>query len=227
MLGFVVQCQRSGHHVRQPARLGDVQREEVSLFGDRAIQLDAALEEVQHRAHESLGLPVGGLHLRHDAGPHHQIGLGADKLHDLDAAPSLDKSGVRAIRHLQQATHSHLHPHRQKIIRTRVIQVGIVLRQADHSLFLVLCFLHGQQRSLAPDKDRGNHARENDQVAQRQDRGFDHAILVRLPVGDAVQLLCALREGQVKIVFFFVPFFRMTHFFFPIRAGSADPCSYH
>ena len=126
----------------------------MCLFRDRAIQLDTALEQVQDRAHEGLSLSVGGLHLGHNAGPHHQVGLGADELHDLDAAPTLYEGGVRAVRHLQQASHSHLHTHRQEIVRAGGIQVGIVLRQTNYSLFLVLRFLHSQQRSFAPDKDR-------------------------------------------------------------------------
>ena len=67
-----------------------------------------------------------------------------------------------------------------------MIEIRVVLGETDHGLLFVLRLLHRQQRSLAPDKDRRDHAREHDQIAQRQDRGFDHALFIRLTVGDAI-----------------------------------------
>ncbi len=54
-----VERERGGDHIRQPARLGDVHGEEVRLLRDGTVQLDAAIEEVQHGAHGRLGLAIG------------------------------------------------------------------------------------------------------------------------------------------------------------------------
>ena len=167
----------------------------MRFLGDGSIELHAALEQVQNRTHEGLRLAVRRLRLEDDASPHHQVWRRTNKLHDLHTAASLYQGGVRAIRHLQQPPHCHFHADQQEIIRTGIIQVRVMLSEADHGLLFVLRFLHRQQRSLAPDKDRRDHAWEHDQVAQRQDGGFDHAFFIRLAIRNTIQLLCALREG--------------------------------
>ena len=71
-----------------------------------------------------------------------------------------------------------------------------------------MCFFQRQKRSLASNKDRRDHARENDHIPQWQHSRFDQAIGFGLHVRDAVQLLRPLRKRQIKFVF--IPI-RLTH----------------
>src|SRR5689334_13751004 len=137
----------------------------MRFLRDGAIQLNTALEQIQDRTHERLRLTVSRFWFRHDPGSHHEIWFRTRELDDLYAATSLHERRVRAIWHLQQASHRHLHTHGEKIIRSGVIEIGIVLSQTNHRLFFELCFLHRQQRPLTPDKDRRYHTWENNQVS--------------------------------------------------------------
>ena len=194
----------------------------MSLFGYGTIELHTPFEQVENRPHKSLRLAICRLGLKDNASPYHQIGHSADELHNLHATSSLHQSGMGAIRHLQQTSYRHLHADRQKIFGTRVVEVGVMLSQTNHGLLFILRFLYSQQGAFPPDKDRGDHAWEHHQISQREDCDFDHAIFVRLPVRDAIQLLCALGEGQIKIIFFFVPVFYGCHLLL-VQAGALKP----
>src|SRR5688572_26737372 len=108
-----------------------------------------------------------------------------------------------------------------------MIDIRIVLGEANHGLVFTLRLLNSDQRPFTSYKDWRDHTRENDQIAQRQHCRFDQALFVHLHIGDAIQLLCTLREGQVKIIFFFVPFFRMIHLSLLSTPFSADKFLFH
>ncbi len=205
LAGIVVQGKGRGDHVRQPAGLGNVHCKEMGFFGDGAIQLDAAVEQIEDRAHQGLGLAVRGLRFEDGAGAHLQIRPRAHEVHDLDAPAPLHQGRGGAIRHREQASDRHLDADRQEIGGLGILDLGVLLHEADQGPILGLGFLHGKQRGLTPDKDRGDHAREDDQITQRQDRGLDQAVFVRFDVRHTIKLFRALRERQVEVFFFFVP----------------------
>ncbi len=176
----------------------------MRLLGDRAVELHTAVEQVEGGAHVRLGLAVGRRRLEDDPRARLEVRLGLDELDDLHAAAALHERGVRAVGHLQQPPHRHLHTHGQEVVHAGVFKLGVLLRQADDGLVPALGILHGQQRPLAPHEDRRDHAREDDQVAQRQHHRLDQPIRPHLTVRDAVQFLGALGKRQVEIIFFFV-----------------------
>ncbi len=174
----------------------------MRLFGDRTVQLNTTFKKVQHRAHQRLGLSVSRRRFDDNACAHFDVRLEPQKFHDLYAPASLHQCRARTIRHVEQTPHRHLHTDGQKIFGIRIVHIRVALRQPDNRLFFLLRILQRQQRRLAPDKDRRDHARKNHHIPQRQHHRLDQTIRFWLHVRDAVQFLCPLGKRQVEIIFF-------------------------
>ena len=202
---------RRGDHIRQPARLGDVHGKEMRLFGDGPVQRDTALEQVQGVAHQCLGGLVGSGRLRDDACPHLEHRRQAGKLDHFHPQPSLHQRRRRTIRHREQPSDRQFHPDGQEILRPGVFHFRVPLGQADDGLVAFVGFLDGQQRTLAHHKDRRDHVRENDDVAQRQDQRLDTAVLIRRLVWDPVQFLRPLCQRHVESFIFLKRPIVLTH----------------
>jgi hypothetical protein len=177
-------------------RLFDVQCVEIGLSGGYD-ELDA-LE--QPRAVRMVASVWRSTLLVYRAGADAQERLELGKFNHLDSPPSLDQGRAGAVRHAQQPSDGRLHTDWDEIVRDGILHLRVTLGQCDHRLVVQLRFFDRQEGRLAPNEDRGNHMREYDQVAQRQDRALDQAIVIGGGIWDAIQLFRTAVQSFAKIL---------------------------
>jgi len=162
------------------------------------VEVDAALEQSQHRAHVGLRLPGDGLGplLQHRPRLDPEVGLGGHKLDDLHPAATLPQHADRAVRHPHHPAHRHFHAHPVQIIRRGRRHIGVALGSADDRPAFRLGGLDGQQGRLPPDKQRRDHIGVDDEIAQRDERSLDQAVSIHLRLAHVVEVVFTIAHDE-------------------------------
>ena len=140
------------------------------LGRDLLVELDVALELGDGRAGQRLDLVLGAQALG-DA-----LDLGLEVVgvvgvaHDLGARRALDQHLDGAVGQLEQLQHGGERAHLVDGIGRRIVVAGVLLRRQQDLLVGAHHLFERVDRLLAPDEQRHDHVRKDDDVAQRQDR---------------------------------------------------------
>ena len=134
------------------------------------VELYVALELVDDRARKRFGFDLFARIVSEDHGVGLEIFGAVGVLVDLGARGALDQHFDRAVGQLEQLQDTRERPGLENRVRRRIVIGGVLLRReqdervGSHHLFQRL------DRLFAPNEERNDHVREDDDVAQRQDR---------------------------------------------------------
>ena len=165
------QAQVRGDQVRQSARVVDAAGDGQDL-GRQVLQRQELFELLAHAAHQRLDLDaerrgrLGGQRLDR----HVDVRLGAQELGDADLGQTLHQ-------HLQPAVgqphHAHDHAHhadRVEVVGTGLVDLGIALGHERQQAVALDRRLDRVRRDVAADEQGQDHRREDDGVANGQER---------------------------------------------------------
>ena len=161
-------AQMPGHQVGQFRRLARLADRDDRLLGDVLLDLRIARELLRHRAHQRLH----GVAVAHGLGQDLDLGLEiAVVLHeiaDLHARLALDQHLHGAVGQLQQLQHIGQHAVAIDALGHRLVHRRVDLARQQDLLVVLHHRLERADRLLAPDKQRHDHVRKHDDVAQRK-----------------------------------------------------------
>jgi len=164
-----------GDRVGQLARILHAHGRDHRVVVQVVRQLHVLLEQRHDAAHRALGLAVGFARLRqhlHDDAVKPLVFLPLDGARAVDA---FDQDLDVAVGQLQALDHVRHAAHRVDVFRTRIVDRRVVLRRQENALVLQQRMLEGAGGARPADHERHHHVREDDDVAQRDDReGFVH-----------------------------------------------------
>ncbi len=88
----------------------------------------------------------------------------------LGALDAFDEHFDRAVRELEQLQDRRDRAEAIKVLRARIIDIGLLLRDEQDLLASAHRLIEREDRLLAPDEQRNHHMRIHDHIAQRQHR---------------------------------------------------------
>ena len=186
---------RRGDEVGEPAGLAHVQGEGIGLVGQRVVQLDDFLEDRQHGAHERFRGQAPFFRLVERLRAHADVGLPLYILDNLHPPPPLGEQAGRIVGHAQGAPNSHLGADVENVALLREVHFTVALG-GDNQVFPVgNRRLDRRQRAIAAHKERHDHLREEDHVAQRNQRALDDSVP---PLFAGLLILIEVEEPIVK-----------------------------
>ncbi|MNH21974.1 hypothetical protein D3C79_818130 [compost metagenome] len=158
------------HGIDQTPRLLDAVQRGQHFSGDFLAQLHILLELRQQRAHEDFRLALGGVDFfdQGDFGTDVPFYFGESL--DRTTLLALDQHLDGAIRQLQQLQHGGNGTNSIQGVFTRIIVGWVLLGQQENLLLARHRRLKGFDRLFAPHKQRDDHMRVYDDIAQWQKR---------------------------------------------------------
>jgi hypothetical protein len=165
------QAQVRSDQVRQPARVVHAARDGQDL-GRQVLERQELFELLAHAAHQCLDLDaerrgrLGGQRLDR----HVDVRLGAQELGDADLGEALHQHLQPAV---GQAHHAHDHADhadRVEVVRSGLVDLGIALRHERQQPVALDRRLDRVRRDVAADEQGQDHRREDDGVANGQER---------------------------------------------------------
>ena len=177
--------------VRELRSLLDLVDRDQDLRRHLLVELDVLLELTDHRAAE--GLELGLVLLRIDD----RLGLGLEEFlgvrvaRDPRALGALDQHLHGPVRQLEKLEDGRDRADLVDIVHAGIVVARVLLRREQDLLVVAHHVLERAHRFVAPDEQRDDHMRKDDDIAQRQDR-----IEARRGRGDAlVGILVARISG--------------------------------
>ena len=170
LLGIELERHVRGDGVGEATRLLDAGERGQDFRRHLAIELHVLLElrDDRTRQHVHLALVVL-LDVLERADLGGEV-LAGDQLLDLGALDAFDQHLDRAVRQLQQLQNRRDGAEAIQILRTRIVDVGLLLRDQQDLLARAHRLVERENRFLAADEQRNDHVRIHDHVAQRQHR---------------------------------------------------------
>ena len=159
-----------GDRVRELARLLDLVHRDQHLRRHLLVELHVLLELARYRAAERLQLVGVALVLLHLLGPRLEERRIVLKLDDPRAGASLHQDLDGAVRQLEELEYRADHADGMDVLGRRLVLGGVLLRHEEDLLVVLHDGLERSDRLLAPDKERHDHVRKDDDVPERQDR---------------------------------------------------------
>ena len=160
-----------GDGIGQATGFVDARQRLHQLRRQLAVGLDVLLEQPHQRPRDRLQLALVAVHLRLDlatAAGQRAIALG--DLVDLHARHAFDQHLDGAVGQLEQLQHVRERADRIQVTGARVVGVGRLLGDEQDALVRLHRLVEGADRLVAAHKQRDDHVREDDDVAQGQYR---------------------------------------------------------
>ena len=140
-------------------------------FGrDLLVELDVLLELRDHRPGQRFEVLLAARLVLDRLGVGLEERLGPGEAPDPRPPGAFDQDLDRAVGQLQKLQHGADGADRVDVVRAGVVLAGVALRDQQYLLVVVHDVFEGADRFLAPDEERDDHVREDDDVPQRQDR---------------------------------------------------------
>ena len=156
------------NQIREFRRIGAFRNGNKRLFGDVFLDLRVALEFLADSANQRFNSGFVASGFFQIARRRLEEWFRAQEVVDRHACLTFDKHFHRAIRQLQKLQHIRQNARAVDAINARIINAGIDLRRQENLLVIRHHFFQRAHRFLAPYKERHDHVREHDDVAQRQ-----------------------------------------------------------
>ena len=166
-----LQRQVRGDRVGELARIVDLVDRHQHLRRNLLVELDVLLELRDHGAGQRLDFLMrrpGVSSMTFGIGLKESLVLG--KALDARALAAFDQHLDRAVRQLEELQHRADRADRVDIRGRRIVLRGVLLGDEQDLLIVLHHVFERPHRFLAADKERHDHVRENDDVAERQDR---------------------------------------------------------
>ena len=164
-----LQRQMRGDRVGELAGIVDLVDRDQHLGRDLLVELDVLLELRDHGARQRLGLLLLAGILRDRLGDRLEELIVLGKPDDARALAALDQHLDRAVGQLQQLQHRADRADRVDVRGRRIVLGGVLLGDEQDLLVVLHHVFERPHRFFAADKQRHDHVREHDDVAQRQD----------------------------------------------------------
>ena len=159
-----------GDRVGELGIILDVGDGRQDLGADLLVELHVVLELGDDRARQRLDLDLLAARLGEDARLGLEIAGPLRVAQDLRAVATLDQHLHGAVGELQELQHGGERADLVDRLGRRLVVAGVLLRGEQDLLVGAHHFLERADRLLAADEERHDHVREDDDVAQRQDR---------------------------------------------------------
>ena len=165
-----------GDRVGELAVIVDLGDRGDDLGRDLLVELDVILELGEHRARQRLGLDRVDRIVGDRLGLGRVIALGRQVAPDARARGAFDQHLDGAVGQLEQLQDAGERSGGENRIGRGIVVGGVLLRREQNRLVGLHDLFERADRLLAADEQRHDHVRENDDVAQRQNRiGVDGA----------------------------------------------------
>ncbi len=167
--------------VGELARLLDLAERDQHLGRHLLVELHVLLELLHDRAGERLDLARIGDRLAQHLGLDLEEARIVDEGLDAGARGALDQHLDRAVRQLEELQHARHGADAIDVVTARVVLARVLLGDEQDLLVVLHHLLERLDRLLAPDEQRNDHVREDDDVAKGQNgedadlRGLAHA----------------------------------------------------
>ena len=172
------------HRVGQLARVLDLGELDGGLGGQLAVALGVVLELGDDRTHQRLDLLPLGHVVGNRLDRRRQMGTAGVELAQPGARAALDQHAHGAVGQLQQLQHGGGDADLVQVGAAGIVLGGVELRDQENLLVGRHRRLQRGHRLVAPDEQRDDHVREDDDVPQRQDgEGLGHGYSVGTPTG--------------------------------------------
>ena len=165
-----LQREMRGDGIGELAGILDLIKGNKNFRRDFLVQLYILLELLDHRARERLQLVRILGRVVDRLGFRLEIVLGLGEFDDLRAPRPLDQHLHRAVRQLEQLQHGADGAERVDVFRRGIVLARVLLCDQQDLLVVLHHVLERPHRLLAPDEERHDHVREDDDVPQRKER---------------------------------------------------------
>jgi hypothetical protein len=187
-------AQRGPDEVAQRARVVDVRRRQLQLFGEVGDEADDPREEALNVTRERRDLRRVGDDVRHVLELAHEVRVGALPLDQADATDSLDEHAQGPVGDADELVDAGRGPDLVQVVPAGLLGLGVADGHERELAIGADDVVDQADRALLADRQRRHRVREHDRFLEREERELAHRVSTRMRT--LVERACGSASGN-------------------------------